>query len=124
MAMNYVPPNLGVQQMEAQKLRPTLIIGLGGSGGDILLRLRKKFFEKFGGIGEFPIVGYLWFDTDRGYQHVGAKQFAKKVDFSKTEERLLMVSSTDSITNNLQQAVYSNIAQWWPSGAQHAHASR
>jgi hypothetical protein len=115
MATN-VPANDAVVRAEAQKLSPTLIIGLGGTGGDILLRIRKKFFEKFGGIEEFPIVSYLWFDTDKNYKDVGAKQFAKKVDFSNNEERLITISDTGSITGHLEQPVYRNIASWWPTG--------
>jgi len=110
------PLNIDQVRQAKQKLSPTLIIGLGGSGGDILLRIRKKFFEKFGGIEEFPIVGYLWFDTDKGYKDVGAKQFARKVDFSATEERLVTIADTASITGNLDKDVFRNIAAWWPSG--------
>lgn len=105
-----------VAKAAAEKLSPTLIIGLGGTGGDILLRIRKKFFEKFGGIDEFPIVSYLWFDTDKAYKDVGAKQFAKKVDFANTEERMLTIQDTTAITGHLDQDVYRNIASWWPTG--------
>lgn len=104
------------KKLQAQKISPTLIIGLGGTGGDVLLRIRKKFFEKFGGIEEFPIVAYLWFDTDKNYKDVGAKQFAKKVDFANTEERLLTITDTRSITEHLDQPVYAHIASWWPTG--------
>src|SRR5579864_8515511 len=116
MSTNNIPASEAVVRAEAQKLSPTLIIGLGGSGGDVLLRIRKKFFEKFGGIEEFPIVSYLWFDTDKNYKDVGAKQFAKKVDFSNTEERLITIADTGSITGHLDQPVYRNIRSWWPMG--------
>jgi Tubulin like len=116
MATNNAPVNNEARRMEAQKLSPTLIIGLGGTGGDVLLRIRKKFFEKFGGIDEFPIVSYLWFDTDKNYKDVGAKQFAKKMDFSNTEERLITIADTGSITSHLDQPVYANVASWWPTG--------
>lgn len=111
-----VSDDLQHRKTEAQHISPTLIIGLGGSGGDVLLRIRKKFFEKFGSIEEFPIVAYLWFDTDKNYKDVGAKQFARKVDFQNTEERLLTMSDTASITQHLDQPVYSHIAKWWPAG--------
>lgn len=108
--------NDAVKRMQEQKLSPTLIIGLGGSGADVLLRIRKKFFEKFGGVDEFPIVSYLWFDTDKGYKEVGGKQFASKINFSNTEERLLTIGDTVSITGNLDKEIYRNIAAWWPTG--------
>ena len=105
-----------VARAEAKHLTPTLIIGLGGTGADVLLRIRKKFFEKFGGIDEFPIVSYLWFDTDKNYKDVGTKQFTKKVEFSGTEEHLLTIADTGAITGNLDKDIYRNIATWWPSG--------
>lgn len=54
--------------MPGQKLTPTLLVGLGGTGKDVLLRVRKQFFDRmgrnrFGGLG-YPIVGYLALDTD------------------------------------------------------------
>ena len=116
MATNLVNTELANQKLAAQKLSPTLIIGLGGSGGDVLLRIRKKFFEKFGGVDEFPIVSFLWFDTDKNYKDVGAKHFAKKVDFSNTEERMLTVQDTGAITGHLDQDPYRHIASWWPTG--------
>ena len=44
-------------------IHPTIIIGLGGTGKEALLRLRRKFFEKYNICG-FPVVSYLWIDTD------------------------------------------------------------
>jgi hypothetical protein len=51
-----------VQQLVGQ-VHPTLVIALGGTGKEIALRLRQRFFEKYGVTG-FPTVGYLWIDTD------------------------------------------------------------
>ncbi len=42
---------------------PTFFIGLGGTGKEILLRLRRKFYEQFGR-PDLPCIGYLWLDTD------------------------------------------------------------
>ena len=114
--------NFEQEQRNAQGLAPTLIIGIGGSGGDVLLRVRKKFFEMFGGVEEFPIVKYLWFDLDKSYQHVGAKQFAKKVDFSGTEEHLLLVKDVAEVTNNLNNPAFHDIREWWPVGIPHIAA--
>jgi hypothetical protein len=47
----------------AGAVRPTLFIGLGGTGKEILLRVRRSFYEKWK-IPGLPITGYLWFDTD------------------------------------------------------------
>ncbi len=46
-------------------LAPTMLIGLGGSGKDVLLRIRRLFYERGGALG-YPIIGYLALDTDPG----------------------------------------------------------
>jgi hypothetical protein len=51
------------QDERAGVIRPTLFIGLGGTGKEVLLRLRRKFYERFGEPG-LPCVAYLWMDTD------------------------------------------------------------
>src|SRR5882724_8500300 len=44
-------------------IRPTLFIGLGGTGKEVLLRLRRKFYERLGQPG-LPCTAYMWIDTD------------------------------------------------------------
>src|SRR4051812_43125163 len=49
---------------------PTVLIGLGGTGKDVLLRVRRMFYERHGlradgGVG-YPVIGYLALDTDPG----------------------------------------------------------
>ncbi len=50
--------------LKTQELMPTIIIGLGGTGKEVMLRLRRQFVEKYGSIQEFPILSYLYIDTD------------------------------------------------------------
>jgi len=45
-------------------IHPTIFIGLGGTGKEILLRLRRRFYEKWRGQTGLPCMGYLWIDTD------------------------------------------------------------
>jgi hypothetical protein len=44
-------------------VRPTLFLGLGGTGKEVLLRLRRKFYDALGVPG-LPCTAYLWLDTD------------------------------------------------------------
>ena len=44
-------------------IRPTLFLGLGGTGKEVLLRLRRKFYDALGVPG-LPCTAYLWLDTD------------------------------------------------------------
>lgn len=81
------PANDG-QQDVAGAIRPTLFIGLGGTGKEVLLRLRRKFYERFGAPG-LPCVSYLWMDTDTSdnmAQGEPMDAIFREVSFSEREQ--------------------------------------
>jgi hypothetical protein len=96
------------------KVTPTLIIGVGGTGGEVLLRIRKRFFEKYGLLENFPIVNYLWIDTDLTEKDVGARLFAEQVKFSQSEKIMATIADTARITGDLNQ--YPHIKNWFYEG--------
>ncbi|MCC7431515.1 hypothetical protein IT568_11770, partial [bacterium] len=55
-------------------VKPTLFIGLGGSGKEVLIRLRRLFYEKYRMVG-LPIMEFLWFDTDTAAGGIGGRRF-------------------------------------------------
>jgi hypothetical protein len=73
--------NTTSDQEKFKKIHPSLFIGLGGTGKHILLSLRRKFFEKFGLKSGFPIMEFLWLDTDM--QNVGID--GEKLDYALEE---------------------------------------
>lgn len=102
------------KEFQPEPVRPTIIIGVGGSGGDILLRIRKRFFEKYGPLENIPIVSYLWLDTDTTEKDVGAGTFASQIAFSRTEKLMTIIEDTTVITNDLNQ--HPNIKSWFYPG--------
>ena len=50
--------------------RPTVFVGLGGTGMEILLRLRRRILQhtwngnRLSSLSDFPIAAFLYFDTD------------------------------------------------------------
>lgn len=54
----------GSLELKTQEFMPTILIGLGGTGKEVLLRIRRQFVEKYGSINDFPILSYLYIDTD------------------------------------------------------------
>ncbi len=103
-------------QSDLIRIRPTLLIGLGGTGGDVILRVRKRFYEKYGSLAEFPIVGYLWLDTDRSEKHILGKEIREFVRLTDTERLYVTIGDTTSITQNLKEPNYSHIDKWWYPG--------
>lgn len=101
---------------EIIRIRPTLLVGLGGTGGDVLLRIRRRFYEKFGNLEEFPIVAYLWIDTDRSEKHILAKEVEQFARFTPAERMVCMVKDTAAIVNRLDLPEHANIRDWWYPG--------
>ena len=97
------------------KIRPTLLIGLGGTGGDVLLRIRRRFCERYGSLQTFPIVSYLWIDTDTSEKSaIVPPQLQGLTNFADTEKVQATVSDTSAITDNFHK--YSGIERWWYPG--------
>lgn len=80
-----------------KRIQPTLVLGLGGTGKEALLRLRQRFFEKYGHVG-FPALRYLWLDTDLRNQNVDGKplDYIKEgVQFEEYEKINLEIPEAD-----------------------------
>ncbi|MFN4279685.1 tubulin-like doman-containing protein [Thermosynechococcus sp.] len=44
---------------------PVICVGLGGTGRDVLVRIRQNIIEEFGSLAELPIISFVQIDTDR-----------------------------------------------------------
>lgn len=91
-------------------IRPTLFLGLGGTGKEILLRLRRKFYERYGMSG-LPCTAYLWIDTDTRDRMAQGEQMDdifRAVAFQENERiGLLQGSVKDHLSG-----VFENKGQW------------
>lgn len=103
-------------QPDLIRIRPTILIGLGGTGGDVLLRVRKRFYEKYGTLSEFPIVAYLWLDTDKSEKHILGKEVREFVRMTDVERLMLTIGDTTVITQNLKEPNNAHIDKWWYPG--------
>lgn len=54
-----------ITQEERKTIIPTLIIGIGGTGLEVIMRVRRLVTESYGSLQNFPIVGFLHIDTDQ-----------------------------------------------------------
>jgi hypothetical protein len=98
-------------------IRPTLFIGLGGTGKEVLLRLRRKFYERLGQPG-LPCTAYLWLDTDtRDVMARGEKidEILEAVTFDEPE-RIALLSGR--VSDDLGE-VFRNKDRW-----RHIHPPR
>ena len=54
--------------VEAKTMVPTIIVGVGGTGKEVIYRIRRLIEDAYGSLKDFPIVSFLAIDTDRGYK--------------------------------------------------------
>jgi hypothetical protein len=95
-------------------VRPTVFVGLGGTGKEILLRLRMKFFERYSVTG-YPCISYIWIDTDMQNRNVDRKEddpLFERVFFSQSEKVDIQVPDPSDFLNNPPN--YPNIMDWMP----------
>jgi len=82
-------------------IRPTLFIGLGGTGKEVLLHLRRKFYERFDE-PKLPCTAFLWIDTDtRDVMAQGERidEIYQEVRFNEEERLPLLEGRVSSLSD-------------------------
>ncbi len=107
----------GAQRSENQvNIRPTVLIGLGGTGKEVLRRLRRMFYEKYRMPG-LPVMEFLWFDTDIRNIDITRKEtdlLDRRIDFSAREmvDGRVGPQALEGYRNN--RGMYPHIWSWFP----------
>lgn len=107
----------GAQRGEGRvSIRPTVLIGLGGTGKEVLRRLRRMFYEKYRMVG-LPVMEYLWFDTDIRNIDIMENEtdlLDRRIDFSAGEmvDGRVMPRELEGYRNN--KGMYPHIWSWFP----------
>lgn len=91
----------------------TVIIGVGGTGIEAISRIRKDFEDKYGELNQFPLLSFLWIDTDKK-EKISNPQAAGS-PLKENEKCWASVTSKHAkeIILNLEQ--YPWINDWYPS---------
>jgi len=102
-------PPLPQSSPPATLCRPTVLLGLGGTGHDLLLQVKKRLIERFGKVP--PCISLLSIDTTEPDRSVLQTSDGRAVELDPVAERFVIQ------TKNWKYHVYSaneHIAQWWP----------
>ncbi|MEZ2237664.1 tubulin-like doman-containing protein [Microcoleus sp.] len=54
--------------VDEKSMVPTILIGVGGTGNEVLARVRRLVEETYGSLNNFPIISFLIIDTDKEYK--------------------------------------------------------
>lgn len=96
-------------------LRPTLLIGLGGTGKQVLLNLRRMFYDQFGE-PTLPHIAHLWIDTDASNRTIDGSEMdflLKEVDFEAAEKQSTQLQAADIESIYEHPDAYPHIFSWF-----------
>lgn len=99
--------------VEAKTMVPTIIVGVGGTGKEVIYRIRRLIEDAYGSLKDFPIVSFLAIDTDKGYKV--SEPEAAGSPLQDTENCLATVEGRE--VQVMLQALedYPWINSWFPS---------
>ena len=96
-----------------QGMTPTIIVGLGGTGKEVLLKIRRMIIETYGTLDNLPIVSFLHIDTEQNAKATEPQVVLKQdIALSPVEQVWAKVENAKPILNNLSS--YSYLADWFP----------
>jgi hypothetical protein len=99
----------------SQHSRPTLLIGLGGTGKQVLLNLRRVFYDRHG-VFTLPHIGHLWIDTDTRSKGIDGEDLdflLKEVDFEEKEKVGTKLERSDLANYYDHPDDYPHIFSWF-----------
>ncbi|MCC6446963.1 MAG: tubulin-like doman-containing protein [Armatimonadetes bacterium] len=120
--MTFVPTAPGgainPQDQKYQGVTKSIIIGLGGTGKEVVLNVRRRIVEKYGSLRNLPIVSFLVLDTDSAVlaRVVEDETLASPIDLKPSEALHTAVTGVDT---NLRPNVhhYPHIESWLDTNA-------
>lgn len=97
---------------EQKSMVPTIMVGVGGTGAEILSRVRRLVEESYGSLKKFPLISFLSIDTDKDYK-VSNPETAGSIlqDHEKHWARVSGKEVSDIISN---MSKYPWIESWFP----------
>jgi hypothetical protein len=122
--------NIRLEDSQTRKIRRTICIGLGGTGKDVLMRIRRLIVDKYGSLNNLPIVSFVHIDTDKASSNITGLRtgnFYHGVDLRLSDaEKVAATMSRVEVNNFVQEmnrkssnyegspGVYKNIECWFP----------
>ncbi len=94
-------------------MTPTVIIGLGGTGKEVLIKIRRMMVEAYGSLDNLPIVSFLHIDTEQNAKATESQVVLKQdISLRPVEQVWAKVENAKAILNNLSS--YPYLSEWFP----------
>ncbi|MDD3534763.1 MAG: tubulin-like doman-containing protein [Candidatus Cloacimonetes bacterium] len=105
-----VPSEVGYEYNQKKR---TLIIGIGGSGKEVVMRFRRKLAEIYDGLDKHKYIECLWIDTDSRNKSIRNAEWDKSFAAAKLGDDYIVDAS---MTVSRLQSFYDNFNRY-----QHYH---
>lgn len=111
---------------QIRHIKRTLCIGIGGTGRDTLMRLRRFIIEHHGELSRLPVVSFLGIDTDEGALNstglpTGKTYRGKHLEFTPPEKVAITMDAqaVGALVQEFNHPAYgeghfSHIEEWFP----------
>ena len=97
------------------KYQPTVVIGVGGTGKDILLALKKMIIENSpNGMQDYPLLKLLSLDTDIRIDTVTSEIQTVKDEIALDPNTEIERLGAEGLTTTLNLDEFPNIKEWYP----------
>jgi hypothetical protein len=100
-------------QVEEKSMVPTIIVGIGGTGAEVLARVRRLVEETYGSLKNFPILSFLVVDTDKDYKITNPE--AGGTPFKDYEKHWARVGGKQVREMVADMEKYPWIHRWFPN---------
>lgn len=121
---------MAFKDVHSQKINRTICIGLGGTGRDVLMRIRRLIVERYQDFKELPVISFVHIDTDKATNsttglRTGNTFHGVDLRFSDAEKvaATMTRAEVDSFAKEIGKkgqnydgspGVYENISCWFP----------
>ena len=98
-----------------ERYQPTVVIGIGGTGKNILLALKKMIIENSpNGMKDYPLLKLLSLDTDLSIGTVTSEIKTVQDEIKLDPNTEIECLGADGLTSTLNLDEFPNIKEWFP----------
>ena len=101
-----------VQQQDIKSFARTLVIGVGGTGLEVITRIRRLIVESYGSLANFPVISFLHIDTEENYQVKDKNMAGPALETSEKFWSKVKYEDAEDIVKN--KSNYSWYHEWLP----------
>ncbi|MGI2906291.1 tubulin-like doman-containing protein [Tolypothrix sp. VBCCA 56010] len=120
--------NSTANELQYRGINRTICVGLGGTGRDVLMRIRRLIVDRYGDLNNLPIVSFVHIDTDKAATQVtgirtGSTYHGVDLSFREAEKVSATMSSAEvtMFVEGLERrseytgyGPYDHIGRWFP----------